>query len=311
MGNTNAIRGVIAAILTPRVRAGVIDQELLERNLKKVLDAGASGVCLSGATGEYVRTSPGEKREVVRVARRLVPKHKILAVAAGAGDAAESVLLARQAADEGADVILLPVPFFYHYSQEDVEHFYRDTAAQIPRPVLIYNLPAFTGRVETATAVRLIGAAPNIIGIKDSSDGLETLEALSAGDREPWVRLAGNDGVLAEALRRKVADGTISGVAGVLPELTVSLVDSARVGNLPAFDCAARLLDQLLTVLDTLPTPWGLKLIATARGFGREDFALHPSPGRKQQASVFLNWFHGWWPAADTELRPRLTLEAP
>ncbi len=57
---------------------------------------------------------------------------------------------------EGADVAMLPPPFFFTYSGEDLEEFCRQAAPQIGLPTLIYNLPVFVSPVPTDAAVRLV-----------------------------------------------------------------------------------------------------------------------------------------------------------
>ncbi len=49
----NQIHGPIAALLTPRTASGLVDRDALEVNARLVLECGARGLCLSGATGEY------------------------------------------------------------------------------------------------------------------------------------------------------------------------------------------------------------------------------------------------------------------
>lgn len=309
MTDRNGVRGAIAALLSPRTQSGSLDLDQFEANLRLVLDQGATGVCLMGATGEYPRASLEERHTVVQAARQWVPKDKLLAVAVGAAALADSIRLARHAHAAGADLVLLPVPFFFRYSQEDVEHLYRCAAAEIPLPVLIYNLPAFTGAVEPLTAVRLIQSVDNIIGIKDSG-GIESLELLSAPDLRPSVRLVGNDSHLAQALERGICGGAISGIAGVVPELTVSLVDAGLSGDKQAFAQAAALLDELLPQVDQFPATWGLKLIAASRGFGDPCLSLPLSPARQAQADRFTEWFESWWKSASRTLA-QLTASNP
>ena len=301
MADRKAVQGVIAAILTPRTASGSIDFDQFEASLRLAIDQGAAGVCLMGATGEYVRASIEERHAIVQYARPLVPDDRVLSVGAGAATATDSIRYARHASSAGADIVLLPVPFFYRYTQEDVEHFYRTTAPEIPIPVLIYNLPVFTGMVEPPTAVNLIRNVDNIIGIKDSG-GIESLALLSSPELSSSVRLVGNDSHLGQALQSGICDGAISGVAGVLPELTVALVEAGLAGDRPALTLSLTLLDELLAQLDQFPAPWGLKLIAARRGLGDLNLSLPLSPLRQTQVDRFERWFDGWWDSASRTL---------
>ena len=190
---------------------------------------------------------------------------------------------------------MLPPPYFFPYSQTDVEAFYIEAARQIAGPLFIYNLPTFTTPVETDIILRLVESVPNIVGVKDSSGSLDTLEALTKRSELSVCRMVGHDGVLCRALRMNSCDGAISGVAGVLPELIVPLFECHQDGDASRFNFFREKLDELLIQLDTFPAPWGLKVIAQYRGFFKAQFPLPLSEERVQQIRSFERWFDKWW----------------
>jgi 4-hydroxy-tetrahydrodipicolinate synthase len=277
----------------PRNESGLPIWEDFDKNVQFLLNRGVSGVCVNGATGEYAGCSNEERLEAVSRARRLSGSNGLLVAAVGSMRWEETVRLALEAEDAGADALLIPAPHFFSYEQGDLAEFYRQTVAKVHVPALIYNLPAFTGGLDPQVAVGLICEVEGIAGVKDSSGRLDILEALSLDDRGA-VRLVGNDSVLAPALSRGLCDGTISGVAGVLPELTLALVASAS-GQEPDFRLIEKDLTDLIEQLDAFPTPWGLKLIAGCRKLHPASFSLPLSSARQQQAASFRTWFGGWW----------------
>lgn len=106
--------------------------------------------------------------------------------------------------------------------------------------------------------------------------------------------------MLARALARKLCDGTVSGVAGVLPELSLALVASA--GGDPSDFCLLEIdLRDLIEQLDVFPTPWGLKLIAGCRKLHPASFSLPLSKTRKKQVANFRTWFSAWWERVQTD----------
>ena len=60
-----------------------------------------------------------------------------------------------------------------------------------------------------------------------------------------------------------MCDAVVSGVAGVLPELTTLLFHQR---NSAEYHGAAQLLAELIRHLSAFPVPWGLKFIAEFRG---------------------------------------------
>lgn len=292
MRNHN-LSGVIPAVLMPRDGSGQPIWEDFDKNVEFLLDRGVSGVCVNGATGEYAGCSNEERLEAVSRARRLADGNGLLVAAVGSMRWEETVKLALEAEDAGADALLIPTPHFFSYEQGDLAEFYRQTVARVHVPALIYNLPAFTGGLDPQVAVGLIREVEGIAGIKDSSGRLDILEALSLDGRGA-VRLVGNDSVLAPALARGLCDGTVSGVAGVLPELTLALVASSS-GYEPDFRLIQQALNDLIEQLDVFPTPWGLKLIAGCRKLHPASFSLPLSEARQRQVASFRAWFGAWW----------------
>ncbi len=61
--------------------------------------------------------------------------------------------------------------------------FYRTVADRSPLPVLIYNVPPFTGYDMPAELVIELAGHPNIIGIKESGGDVEKVRRMVEGTR--------------------------------------------------------------------------------------------------------------------------------
>jgi 4-hydroxy-tetrahydrodipicolinate synthase len=182
------------------------------------------------------------------------------------------------------------MPHFFPYRQEDLIEFCRTVAARLPAPILLYNLPQFTTGLEPPTVLRLLRECPNIVGMKDSSGKLDILRELKPGH----CRMVGHDAVLAAALRDRVCDGVISGVACALPELILNLYAERATTQSPDFLRAEQSLQEFIEKLSAFPVPWGLKWIAEARGIAPASFSQPVSESRRIQAREFQSWFHQW-----------------
>ncbi len=303
MPRIRRIGGVIPAVLLPRDSSGLPLWDRFDANLSFLFKSGVAGVCVNGATGEYASATAEERREAVKRARQQAGSDFVVVGATGSADWRQGLRYVEDAAAEGADALLVPVPHYFPYQQEDVAEFYRQTAAATELPILIYNLPQFAGGVDTDVAVDLICNERCVAGIKDSSGSLEILKALTARPEVDSIRLLGNDAVLAEALSLGLCQGVISGVAGVLPELIAGLFGCSPTESPDRFLNLQTRLDEFIRQLNVLPVPWGLKVVAECRGLAQATFSMPLSFGRQDQIQDFQIWFDDWWFPVYDEIR--------
>jgi 4-hydroxy-tetrahydrodipicolinate synthase len=248
---------------------------------------------VNGATGEVCLTSPAELRTMLSTVRAAGEgKARILCGVGGAG-AAQCIELARVAESEQVEGLLLPMPYFYPYAQEDLDLFCRIVAGATRLPALLYNLPQFTSGLDKETVRSLIREVPNIVGIKDSSGSLEILRYLTQHDVQ-GCRIVGNDAVLAPALREGICDGVVSGIAGVVPEAILALYARKDQIESEGFALAARRIEEFVEHINVFPFPWGLKWVAEARGILRATFSLPVTQHRLEQRQQLVAWFAAW-----------------
>jgi 4-hydroxy-tetrahydrodipicolinate synthase len=278
---SKAITGVYSAILTPRLSDDSVDSHSLRRLIDFQLSHNISAFAVNGATGEFPITTPDHLRAALSTIRTVAPEARILCGVGGASTA-QVITLAGIAADHHAEALLLPMPYFFPYQQEDLDAFARAVAAATPLPILLYNLPQFTSGLSPETVSRLIAEVRNIIGIKDSSGSLDILAHLTAVAPDA-CRIVGNDSALCPALAQSLCDGVVSGVACVLPELILRAFSD--------YTTCEGLLNSFITQLDPFPTPWGLKWIAEARGILTASFSQPVSDHRQMQAADLIYWF--------------------
>ena len=288
---TKLIGAVYAAVLFARDEQGRLDEAALADQLEFLLDRGIRNFAFNGATGEFCLTTQEDLRRSLRVASSLLPKSASFLCGAGAAGAAESLALAKIGFEAGAEAVLLPMPHFFRYEQDDLEEFVRKLDSELAAPILLYNLPRFTTGLEPETVLSLIRECPHVVGIKDSSGSLTILRDLARSGL-PSARIVGNDSVLPQALIEGICDGVVSGVACVLPELILALF--AHKPGSAEFDSATVRLSEFIAQIDTLPVPWGLKVIAECRGISKSSYALPISAHRAQQIIQLKSWFADW-----------------
>jgi 4-hydroxy-tetrahydrodipicolinate synthase len=275
----------------PRSAQGRLDVPALQRHILFLADKGISGFALNGATGEYCLTTEADLTQVLRAARETLGAQGTLLAGIGGASDLQSLRFLAIAEREHADGVLLPMPYYFSYAQQDLSAFVGSVASRASIPVLLYNLPSFTSPLEPATSASLIHEFTQVVGIKDSSGRLDTLRLLTA-ERPSANRVIGNDETLYEALQQQLCDGVVSGVACVLPELMLALYRTSETN--PAGVEALRLRDSLtrfVAWLNRFPVPWGLKIIAEQRGLATAVFPMPLSAQRAEDRRRFSEWF--------------------
>lgn len=289
------LKGPLAALLTPTNESGEVDWEAFERLCAFTLSRGVSGLVVGGATGGYASLSVDDRNRLTELAVKVASeKDAVVISGCGATRLAESVELAKNAFAADATAVLLPPPHFFEYSQEDLEGFYVEAAKQISGPILIYNLPSFVTPMQPASIVRLLRANENLVGVKDSSGEMHTLEALTDRPDLGAIRILGHDRLLVEALRRNQIDAAISGLAGVVPELVVAAFDASATGDDARLESLGSLTDELLERVGAMPYPWALIEIAAARELCTASYPFSPSEFRQQALDALREWLPTW-----------------
>ncbi len=287
-------RGVLAALATPVAADGDPDLAAFAAVVEFVTSRGVDGVVIGGATGEYAGFSLEQRAALVREAARLTPRPCAVLAGIGAQALPHTLRLAGLAADSGCAAVLLPMPGFFRYQQDDLLEYAGVVCGAVQLPCLLYHLPAFTNALELENLVRLLESDAGFAGIKDSSgDSSHLAPLVEARSRRPFDLFVGDDSLALKAIAAGW-DGVISGIACFLPELLVSLVASYRAGDRHTARRRQDDLDRIIQEVVKLPIPWAVRIGLEVRGISTGPLPLPLSPRRCAQADSYRNWCREW-----------------
>ena len=180
------LHGIFPPITTPFYPDGNVYFKKLEHNVERYSKTPVAGIVVLGSTGEAVLLSDEERREVLKSARAAAAPHKVLIAGTGIESAIETLRLTEYAAELGYDAALVRTPHFYKRVMlpANMLAFYRTVADRSPLPVMVYNVPGFTGYDIPAEVVVELANHPNIIGMKESGGDVEKIRKMMEGTRQ-------------------------------------------------------------------------------------------------------------------------------
>lgn len=161
-----AFEGLYVPHVTPFRADGSLDKEGLRALVDFWISGGLDGLAPCGSNGEAPYLSREERREVVETV--LDASKGRVKVIAGTGGASteETIAYSRDAAGLGVDGLLVITPFFFRLSLGELVEHYKCLCEALDAPVMVYNVPKFTGFNLDASAVAEIARLENIAGAR-------------------------------------------------------------------------------------------------------------------------------------------------
>lgn len=243
--------GVLVPIVTPCSRDGRIDKDGLRSVCDCVLQAGCNAIFAAGSTGRGPWFDRKDRMCICRTVAEYIGDGVPLFAGSMASGLSEMLENARAMADSGAHVAVITAPGYFSYSQKEIEAIFLRFADRSPIPVVVYDIPAFTGAKLDLEMVRRLAEHGNIIGFKDSSSDMcrftELLNALGADSR--FCLLQGKEHLLADSLVAG-ASGFVVSLVHVSPELFVSFYRAVRSGDASMAEKLQGKVTELMRVLN-------------------------------------------------------------
>ena len=227
------IEGIFPPIATPFVD-GRVAHDRLKENLDRWNKTELAGYAVFGSNGESVYLDQEEKLAMVDTVKQNLPQGKLLIAGTGCESTEATVRLTNLAAERGADAALVVTPHYFGGKMDNValKKHYLTIADGADIPILIYNVPKFTGINVGPDLVSSVAEHPNIIGIKDSSGNIAQVGEMIVTTPSPpsFHVLAGSAGHLLAALALG-ASGGILALANVAPDECCRIFDDFRNGK--------------------------------------------------------------------------------
>ena len=221
---------ILTAMVTPMDERGQLDQNGAEELARWLLQDGWNdGVVVNGTTGESFATSDWEKASMIHSAKRVTAGTGRRVIAGvGSTDTRHSIALARAAAEQQADGLLVVAPYYSRPSQKGLLRHFEAIADSTDLPVMLYDIPARTGVAIAPETLVAAGRHPNIVAVKDAKGDLASSSWVM--NHSDLVYYSGDD-VLNLPLLSIGAVGVVSVVGHVAAHRLRALADAFTQGR--------------------------------------------------------------------------------
>lgn len=222
--------GVVPPICTPLLDSGEVDVASLDKHIRRLVEAGVKGVFALGSTGEAPYLNNADRSLVVREADRVLRTFDIPLLVGLVEPTTSRVIEAywrlRRALSAAPAAVVVTAPFYASVSDSEILRHFELVAQAVDVPVLAYNIPVNVGfEIRPELLIRMLEIGV-IAGVKDSTPQLGTMRAVAtAGAGAGWRLFSGSD-VLLDCALQVGANGSVAGLANVVPELFVSAIDA-------------------------------------------------------------------------------------
>ncbi|KAL1985520.1 hypothetical protein VTN96DRAFT_7850 [Rasamsonia emersonii] len=151
-----------------------LDVPTIRKHAVRLAKAGLVGLVTMGSNGEAVHLTREERKTVTRETRAALDEagfHNVPVIAGASEQSIRGTIeLTKEAAEAGAEYVLIVPPSYYRYAvgnDDALYDFFTSVADESPVPVILYNYPGAVAGIDMDSDLIIrISQHPNIVGTK-------------------------------------------------------------------------------------------------------------------------------------------------
>ena len=184
---------LITAMVTPFDEQGQVDYGQARKLANALLASGSDGLVITGTTGEGPTLSSEEKIRLYGEVKEAIGDRGQVIAGTTDNNTAASIELSKEAAEVGADALLLTVPAYNKPPQEGLYQHFKAIAGSTNLPCVLYNVTSRTSLNMTDETTIRLSHIDNIVGIKEAGSDNDQIARIIEGAREDFLVWSGND----------------------------------------------------------------------------------------------------------------------
>ncbi len=288
-----SLPGVWTALVTPFSR-GKVNLSKISELVERAKDAELSGVVPLGSTGEAASLEDDERSQVITAVVKASSGEIPVMVGAGTNNTLKTIRNVQQAADLGADAVLIVTPYYSKPTEEGQKRHFLTVADASELPIVLYHIPSRCGVGIPLELVIELSRHPKIIGIKEAGGDVFRSGEIAWRTDDGFAVLSGDD-PLTLALMSVGAVGVISVISNIFSTKFNFMVKMCLEDRYSEALLIHRELSPLLNALSLETNPAPIKEVMNIMGMkvGRVRPPLSPvttSTRRLLHQAIELSW---------------------
>ena len=178
--------------------------------------------------------------------------------------------MSKDAADAGADGLLLVTPYYNKATQAGLVAHYKAIAAEAKAPIILYSVKSRTGmNIEPATVAQLVSEVENIVAVKEASGDISQVAKIMQMTDGKVDLYSGNDDQILPLLSLG-GKGVISVLSNIAPRETHDICAKFFEGDIEGSRAlqlkALPLIQQLFCEVNPIPVKKAANLMGMQVG---------------------------------------------
>ena len=262
--------GAGVAIVTPFNSDETINYNKLDELLDYHCTHGTDAIIICGTTGESATMTEEEHMQCVKFAIDRVKGRIPVIAGTGSNCTRTAIDMSKEAADYGADGLLLVTPYYNKATQAGLIGHYTAVAKEAKAPIIMYSVASRTGcNIEPATVAELVKNVDNIVAVKEASGNISQVAKIMALTDGNIDLYSGNDDQIVPMLSLG-AKGVISVLSNVAPQETHDICEKFFNGDVKGSAAlqlkALPLIEQLFCEVNPIPVKKATQLMGVECG---------------------------------------------
>ncbi len=258
-------KGSGVAIVTPFHEDGSINYDMLDQLIDYHCEKGTDSIIICGTTGESATMTEEEHLECVKFTIDQVKGRVPVIAGTGSNCTRTAIDMSKEAAEYGADGLLLVTPYYNKATQAGLIAHYTAVAKEAKAPIIMYSVASRTGcNIEPATVAALVKNVDNIVGVKEASGNISQVAKIMALTDGNIDLYSGNDDQIVPLLSLG-GKGVISVLANVAPKETHDICEKFFAGDVAGSAAlqlkAIPLIEQLFCEVNPIPVKKAVSLM--------------------------------------------------